>query len=156
MDDMSTSINYTPRNWLVVFYPRSVYTWVNRLVPGRFKHVSLISFIQPADAWLYYSVEPTGCPIELWPGNEAGSRRFAEITASASIIRFPAVMERNSWLRAGWWCVPAVKHALGIRSGALLPDQLWRYLVANGGEIVKDETGYSETGSVDRCRAEAG
>lgn len=136
MDEKPRIVDYTPKNWLVVFYPESIYRWVNWLVPGRFKHVSLVTFVAPANAWLFYSVEPSRVPVELWPGDDAGLLRFAEITAGATVVKFPAIIERSSWLRAGWWCVPAVKHALGVRGGALSPDQLYRYLLANGGVIL--------------------
>lgn len=154
MEESARLVDYEPKNWLVVFYPQSIYRWVNWLVPGRFKHVSLVTFVEPANAWLFYSIEPTRAPVELWPGSDEGSVRFAEVTASATIVKFPSVKVRNSWLRAGWWCVPAVKHALGIRSGALSPDQLFRYLLANGGEIVRDVTEDSRPRPSDRSSAE--
>lgn len=137
VDETDRATFYAPQNWLVVFYPESLFRWVNWLVPGRFKHVSLITFVPQANAWLFYSVEPTRGPVELWPGDRKGSLRFAEVTAGATVVKFPNAVQRSSWLRAGWWCVPAAKHALGVRSGALWPDQLYRYLMANGGEIVK-------------------
>lgn len=155
MDDEPRVVDYTPKNWLVVFYPQSIYRWVNWLVPGRFKHVSLVTFVPAANAWLFYSVEPSRVPVELWPGDDAGSLRFGEITAGATVVKFPSSQERSSWLRAGWWCVPAAKHALGVRCGALWPDQLYRYLLANGGEVIRDVAQDSSRRSFDCRGAEA-
>lgn len=162
MDDGPRAINYTPLDWLVLFYPQTTVRWIGRLIPGKFKHVSLAGFVPTANAWVFYSVDPFGCPIEVWPGDRAGSLRFQEVTCwgqpnGATIVRFPNAEKRSSWLRAGWWCVPAAKHALGVRSGALWPDQLYRYLIANGGEIVLGHDAENSTGrSADRGGSKTG
>lgn len=129
-----------PREWLVLFHTTST-PWVDFLVPGKFKHVSALGYVPATETWVSYSYECARTRISLVRGGEDFDRWFAAAAHDAAVLRVPSPpFNEARWRpRLGLTCVSAVKHLLGLRSGALLPDGLWRHLAASGAEIVQHE-----------------
>jgi hypothetical protein len=123
-----------PGSWLVLFAVSTGRPWLDRIIPGKFKHVSAAAWITDTRTWVFYDVTLWRTSVNVLP-MEAGDRLFALATRTHSVLRVPAG-EGRVLLRIGFWCVPAIKHLLGSSSGALLPSRLWRDLVATGAEIV--------------------
>lgn len=129
--------------WLVAFWPKAATPLVNKLVRGRFKHVSVFAFAPDARTWVWIDVALMGTRVQLLPDTQAAQLILGDWTKEAAVLQMP-VQERNRIrIAPGFWCVTAVKHMLGLRSGALLPDALWRDCLANGAKVIFD--GLSET-----------
>lgn len=126
-----------PEIWTVVFHPVSSCVWVNRLVPGRFKHVSAFAYVPGVKAWAIYDVQLANTSIVLIPDGQQGREILAALVEGCAQIQIKRQVGRPPLLRLGFWCVPGVKHLLGLRTGALLPDGLWRHC-ARHGEVVTD------------------
>jgi hypothetical protein len=139
MNTIFTHTGIEPLHWLVLFHTRST-PWVERLVPGKFKHISALGHVADAGAWVSYSYECGRTRISLIREGEDFWRWYEAASEDAAVLRFPAPpFEHGPWRwRLGLSCVSAVKHLLGVRGGALWPDGLWRLLLANGAEIVTD------------------
>lgn len=126
------------RSWLVAFTddPRQPRRWWDRLFcrPG-FRHVEAWGWDADAGRWVIYSVF-TGetCLTVLPDGEVAGAVIGGIVAVSSRVLRYepPAQPERGHFLRLGFWCVPAVAHLLRLRTGALVPVQLYRDLLRRG------------------------
>jgi hypothetical protein len=140
---------WAPQRWLLVFETKCDWRW-RRLIPGKFKHVFAVGYVAAIETWIVYSVERDGTKVGAFrPGADFNSW-LGSVIPHAGVLRIKTqhAARRMPWF--SFWCVPAVKHLLGLRSGALWPDQLWRYCLANGAEIVVDAD--AGTGSGDRSR----
>lgn len=128
---------WAPQRWLLIFETKCDWRFA-RLIPGRFKHVFTVGYCADIDTWMVYSVERDGTKIGAWRPGDDFERWLSGVVPHAGVLRVEAAgtATRMPWFT--FWCVPAVKHLLGLRSGALWPDQLWRYCLANGAEIVVD------------------
>lgn len=125
---------FEPLSWLLVFHRRCTIPIVNRLVIGEFKHVSAVGWVDAAQCWLFYDPTFTRTQILTIP-DHLGAAAYCSVAVGNAVLRMP-VQERRGTARLGFWCVPAIKHLIGLRSGALRPDALWRDCLANGAEIV--------------------
>lgn len=127
---------FSPSQWLVIFETKSHWL-VEKFCPGRFKHVCAAGYVEAIDTWLVYSVELDGTKVGAFRPGADFNAWLGIVVANAGVLRVKAGQAgMQPWF--AFWCVPAVKHLVGIRGGALLPDQLWRYCIANGAEIVAD------------------
>lgn len=138
MDDFRGCVfGATPLRWHLCFVGSADNWWVNRLIPGRFKHVRAFGFA-PADCiWIFYDVTLAGTVLQVARDKtELADRLIAAWTSDATVL----VIEprRASFAPAGWWCVPAMKHLVGVASGALLPDGLWRDCLRQGGRVLDE------------------
>lgn len=134
----SEPTHFEPRAWLLVFHRKARTAWVNRWVPGRFKHVSAIGFIPAARAWVFYDVELGRTKVEVLPAGQPAIRACGEKMAGNAVLRFDVRERKRRMARVGFWCVPAVKHLVGLHSGALLPTTLWEHCIAAGAEVIFD------------------
>lgn len=125
----------TPQQWIIVFDRSCKTQWVNRMPIGKYKHVRAFGYVAEAQAWIFYDVSLYDTSIFLACDAHAKALIKAWL-ADADAIGMPALPPRRAAPRLGFWCVQAVKHLIGLRSGALRPDTLWRDCLANGGEIV--------------------
>lgn len=140
MNGGETHSRYEPLSWLVLFQTRTGYRWLDRLVLGRFKHVMAMGWVEATRTWLFYEVSFARTRVMVLP-EDVGTELVAQkIVADpgAVVLRVPVNLDGCGIGRMGFWCVPAVKHLLGMRSGALRPDRLWRDCIASAGEIVYD------------------
>jgi hypothetical protein len=126
-----------PSRWLLIFEEKSGW-WAARFIPGRFKHVCAAGYVAAIDTWLVYSVERDGTKIGAFRPGPDFDRWLAIAIERARVLRVEARREPAPMPWFTFWCVPAIRHLLGLRCGALWPDQLWRYCLANGAEEVRD------------------
>lgn len=124
-----------PVHWLLVFHVKTSQPALDRLIPGRFKHVSAIGFVD--GVWIFYDVGIGGRPLQIVRGARGEAMADAWI-AGNSVLRMRSPEVRPALPRLGLWCVPAIKHLVGSRSGALLCSTLWRDLIASGAEVIID------------------
>jgi hypothetical protein len=129
---------FEPFEWLVIFHPHSK-RWVEAICPGRWKHVSAVGFVPGASAWVYASWELARLRLAVIPAAEI-ENVMAPLANECGVLRVKRPdFDKGPWQpKGGLFCASMVAHLLGLRHGALLPDTLWRRLVANGAEIASD------------------
>lgn len=125
-----------PDTWILVFHRRSPYWWVRLLACGRYKHVSAFAWLAPLRAWLVYDVTLDGTRLVLLPESGNAIDRLTAMTADADLLVMPRRVRKSYPFLAPFYCVPVVKHLIGLRSGALLPIALWRDCLANGAKPI--------------------
>jgi hypothetical protein len=132
-DHVSTAIAQ-PTHWNVCFCARADVAWVNWLVPGRFKHVRAFGYVPAEGLWIFYDVSLAGTSLQAArdksPAADALIRAWIDGAEVVRIARGPV----KRGMPPGFWCVTAVRHLLGISSGALLPGRLWRDCKRQGGK----------------------
>ena len=123
-----------PIYWNVVFHP-SV-TRLDRLLLGRFRHVSAFTYIPGVGAWIMVDCQWGGMRIAFIP-------RLAVLVAytrGCAVVKFDRRYERFALAsRFGFYCVPAIKQLLGLSCVAATPDALYRHLIKNGGELISGQ-----------------
>lgn len=124
--------------WTVVFGTTSTSRWVSMAAMGHFKHVWAFTYLAGMRAWLVYDVHFAGTRILILPGDTTSARIIAEMALDSRMVAMPVRSARGLFWppRIGFWCVPAIKHLLGLRCGALRPDALFRHCLRNGGVII--------------------
>lgn len=110
--------------WHVVFHPGRL------LWSSRFRHVSLAGYSN--ETWIHLDLNRTGLSISPIYHYQEVDDFLTYILAYYTVVRFGPAQVRPHFL-APMSCVSFVKHALGVRSGALLPDGLFRSLTRNHG-----------------------
>lgn len=143
---------YEPLSWLLVFTTTTSMKWVERLVPGKFKHVMAAGWVEASKVWIFYDVQFRRTSVLTMPEKE-GLDYFGRIVArdpDHGILRVFAGNGTPAMARLGFWCVPAIKHLVGARSGALRPDRLWHDCLASGAETVH---GFAEPKAVSAVAA---
>jgi hypothetical protein len=131
---------FEPTAWLLIFNVSTGLPWLDGLIPGFFKHVSAVGWVSDAQVWIFYDVSWRRTSLKVLPDKE-GSRCYALAQRGNGVLKVAVDVERRgaAMFRAGFWCVPAMKHLIGSRSGALRPDRLWRDLVASGAEVFSND-----------------
>lgn len=126
---------HIPPVWIVVFCRNTQTRWVRWLALGRYKHVRAYAYLPAMRAWIFYDVSLSITGIYAAPDDAAAEAYIGKFTADADLISIrPAP---SSGLRlAPFSCVSAIKHLIGLRSGALRPDALFRDCLAAGGELL--------------------
>ena len=133
-----------PSYWNVVFHPSQ--SRLNRLLLGRFQHVSAFTYIPGVGAWIMIDCQWGGMRIALIPRINI----LVAYTRNCTVIKFDRRYQRFALAsRFGFYCVPAIKQLLGLSCVAATPDGLYRYLINNGGELISGQ-------SVDTAAAAAG
>jgi hypothetical protein len=121
-----------PETWILVFNRECSKSWLGRLVPGRYKHVRAYTWLPWVKAWLFYDVHLTGTTVAVVPDGDGAKIALWQFTHRADLMRIKVQGRKRAPLLG--WCVPAMKHLIGLRSGALRPDALWADCLAAGGE----------------------
>lgn len=125
-----------PTEWFVVFHPKSSNRILSWLAAGRFKHVSAVGYLPGFRAWLVCEAAWGGLHVRLY-GHDAMCRMFAEYSRDCAVVKIARkTMAMRLSSRIGFYCVPAVKHLIGLRCGALRPDALLRCCLRNGGTLI--------------------
>jgi hypothetical protein len=127
-----------PEQWNLVFNPRASTPWLSRLPVGHFKHVLAFAWMNEARCWLIYDVQLAATRLIMLRDGPAALDLLAQITDGATVIAMKRAEQPAPWLRFGFWCVPAVKHLIGLRSSALRPDRLFRDCLRHGGKILNE------------------
>jgi hypothetical protein len=123
-----------PDYWNVVFLPSR--SRLERILLGRFRHVSAFTYIPGFRAWLIFDVQWGGMRLVLF-SHEMAKDIFIELTRDCEIVRFARQHKPKMFAgRLGFYCVSAIKCLLGLSCVALLPDGLYRHLVEHGGVIL--------------------
>ena len=122
-------------NWILLFCKKRGRWWVRLLACGRYHHVKAIAHLPAMRAWLFYDVKFNGTRLMLAPEDDPGTRVFLhDYLDSCDLVAMPRLpIPKRVAPHAGFWCTLAMKHLVGIRTGALRPDRLWRDSVAAGG-----------------------
>jgi hypothetical protein len=122
-------------NWILLFCKKRGRWWVRLLACGRYHHVKAIAYLPAIRAWLFYDVKFNGTRLMLAPEGDPGTRVFLhDYLDSCDLVAMPRLpIPKRVAPHAGFWCTLAMKHLVGIRTGALRPDRLWRDSVAAGG-----------------------
>lgn len=105
----------------------------------RFRHVSLAGFSD--GTWFHLDLTRRGVSASMIYRYDEVDDFLTYLLANYTVVRFGSGQIAPHFL-APMSCVSFVKHALGIRSGALLPDALFRNLTRNYGcEVINDAEG---------------
>lgn len=140
-----------PIRWTLCFdeVPRH---WLGRLVPGRFKHVRAFGFVPVQDIWIFYDVTLKGTVLRAARDHSATADRLLSAWAANSAMVSIKPLAQRERFPGGFWCVTAIKHLIGLRSGALRPDVLFRDCQAHGAEILD---GHENSPCANSCSAAA-
>lgn len=122
----------TPRYWQVCFIGDQRKFWWDWLLPSGFRHVFLLGYVPEFKVWLCYDVLFFKTEIVVHSGATAGF--LLELAhREGACLTWPAPIDPPRPLfRFGMWCVPAVKHILGLRCVAMTPNGLHQYLLRHG------------------------
>jgi len=102
------------------------------------RHVCAFGYSVTTDTWVIYDVADTHSRISVVDG------RWLDRWFDANSGRFTAVLKVETQSgdlrsRVGLWCVTAIKHLIGSRSGALRPMALYRDLLRSGAQPAFEE-----------------
>lgn len=123
------------RQWLVFFCDGEQPAWWARFLPAGFRHVAACAWFDDAERWVYYNPSRHSTVILIYRDEDFGPRLTQLLASSALVLRVVSSRQRQS-TPFGWWCTGAIKALLGVRCGALSPEQLARHLLRNGAEVV--------------------
>ena len=144
-----------PDYWNVVFHPSE--SALARLVLGRFQHVSAFTYVPGFRGWILYDVQWSGVRLTVLPHIST----LIDFSRGCTVLKFYRRFEHMPLLsRFGFYCVPAIKHLLGLSCVAATPDGLYRALLNNGGiiinESIKPTTAAAGSDAAGRTAAGAG
>jgi hypothetical protein len=128
---------FEPARWLVCFSPKSDYPWVNRLVPGKFKHVSAFGWVEAWDCWLFVEHAGPRLFVEVVPHGDLAHERMNRAMSGCTVVVVPRGFGTQFRFRPLNNCVSTIGHLIGLRRSALLPDGLYRNCLAYGGQILE-------------------
>lgn len=87
------------------------------------------------DRWIVYDVGDKRSQIHVLTDDQFDNWN-AQITPRVTAgVKIETLERTLPVARIGLWCVTAIKHLTGIRSGAFTPKALFRDLLANGGKV---------------------
>jgi hypothetical protein len=123
-----------PSYWNVVFHPSE--TRLNRILLGRFQHVSAFTYVPGIAAWILFDCQWGGVRIAVIPR----INMLVAYTSGCAVIKFDRHYQRFAICsRFGFYCVPAIKQLLGLSCVAATPDRLYHHLIRNGGELISGQ-----------------
>jgi len=107
--------------WHVIFHPGKAW------YAGRFSHVSLAGFCN--DTWLHLDLTNEGVIASPIYAYDEVEDYLTLLLATYAVVKFGPSAGKSRSFFAPMTCVSFVKHVLGVRSGALRPDGLFRDLI---------------------------
>lgn len=123
--------------WFVVFFRVAQFRWANR-VPGPFKHVAAVGWSEACRTWVVYDVTLLCTRVYVFPDGPLGWPEIERWLGDAAVLRVTRGDHRLSLrARLGFWCVPAIRHLVRSRCGALTPTGFYHGLIAEGATIVR-------------------
>lgn len=125
------------RRWTVVFHRKAENRFFAAIALGHFKHVSAFAWLPEMGHWLIYDVGFRRTRLMMLGDTEAAKSVLAGIVTGNCTVTIDVVEDELPWMRLGMFCTSSISHLIGIASGALRPDTLYRHLVAKGG-VVRD------------------
>lgn len=123
-----------PERWVLVFQRESKVWWVRLLACGKYKHVAAYAYLPGFKAWLIYDVNMIRTSIVVVPDGDEALGYLYDLTRDADLMAVKRGSGVHRFARLGMWCVPAIAHLIGLRSGALRPDRLFADCLRAGGE----------------------
>ena len=124
-----------PLTWHVCFSRRAATPWLAWLPIGEYKHVRAFGCVASINTWVFFDPALDRTAIRLARGDAVRALMLEWLT-DADVVIMPTSARTALTPRLTGWCVPQIKHLLGLRSGALRPDALFRDCLAHGGEIL--------------------
>jgi len=127
-----------PAAWVLVFSRTSKTWWVRWLAWGRYQHVKAFAFVPAVNVYVFYDWALDRQGIVVAPNNDETVKGYlAEFIDGCDLISAPLRVAARPRVQFGFlYCVPAIKHLIGLRSRALRPDRLWRDCLAAGGTTI--------------------
>jgi hypothetical protein len=133
MDTQILPDGFEPSYWNVVFHPSK--SRLNRLLLGRFQHVSAFAYVPGFRCWVIYDCQWGGTRISF----VSHGTLIVPFIRDCSVIKFDRVYKPFVLTsRFGFYCVPAIKSLLGLSCVAATPDGLYRHLINNGGMLFNE------------------
>jgi len=125
-----------PVRWLLAFSRETTIPWLRQL-PLCYRHVSAFGYVGgDAGVWLFFDWRQNRLQVSAARDDLQIRTLMHEFCHDADLLGMPA-SDRSSWGMAGGYCVPAVKHLIGLRSRALTPSGLYRDCLRAGAEIIR-------------------
>lgn len=110
--------------WFAVFHPTAG-GWA-KVLRQRFCHVSLAGYAN--DTWVHLDVGRDGVEVNTIYAHDEVNGYLSFLLEYMVLVKVGHVDRPGKQFFRPMTCVSFVKHALGLRSGALLPDGLFRSL----------------------------
>jgi hypothetical protein len=130
----------TPELWNVCFSGVKRNRWLDRFLKPGFRHVFLVGFVTEFGHWLLYEVLFHYSVVAIVSGDYAAGLLTIAMREGDVLTVRPEFHVKRRWQHAlGFWCVPAIRHVLGLRCVAITPFGLHRYLLARGAVSLKAE-----------------
>jgi hypothetical protein len=131
-----------PSEWFIVFHRKSLNAVLAFLAFGEFKHVSAFGYCPGVKLWLVYDVQWSGTRTILMDTDA-----ITIWTRNCTILKIAHTGKRMGWsCRIGFYCVNAVKHLIGLRCGAVTPDQFYHKILQSGGIVISE---YGQSAAAD-------
>ncbi len=122
-----------PVEWFVCFSRQSA-TWWLKWMPGRFKHVRAFGQVASINTWIFLDPSLDRTVLKVARGDAAAALIDAW-SVESDVIRMPIAYQGVRWPVFGW-CVPQIRHVVGIRGSALRPDALFADCLRQKGAAV--------------------
>lgn len=143
-----------PSCWIVIFHPSSDHGLVDFLAWGRFKHVSAMAYVPEVRAWVTYDVGLFGTRITVVP--RAESHLLGKWVKDCAMVVFPKRPDAYRAPPVLGWCVPSIRRLIGLKSGALRPDTLYRHCLREGGTVLDVACVFQGAAGAATARSDAG
>lgn len=119
--------------WVLAFYRTSKMWWAPFI--GKYKHVAAYAYLPGDRLWIFYEVstQPTSIIVRRDGEHLELMARFIRDADLIAMRRQPDTPMRMRH-RLALTCVSAIRDLIGLNSGALLVDRLYRDCLAAGGE----------------------
>lgn len=149
MDIVETIVDTAP-SWILAFHRTSSLWWAPYV--GTYKHVCAYAYLPGERLWLFYEVSTAPTSIIVLRDGPAAIDLLARFTRDADLVsmrRQPRTPMRYR-RRILFNCVSAVRDLIGLDSGALLADRLFRDCLRAGGTRLGRHTAVSGPTAVSR------
>lgn len=120
--------------WHVIFHPKEKRHWWAR----RFSHVSLAGYHN--ETWVQLDLGRPGVDIRTFYAHDEVHGYLSYLTGHHTVLRFGEAVGPGRRFGRPMTCVGFVKHVLGVRSRALLPDGLFTTLIRDNNAVIVNET----------------
>lgn len=139
MNLIPTDAAGAPARWLLCFHTRSDLWWINRFIPGRFKHVRAFAAVPDCDAWVFY--DPClRTTLSLARGASARAQML-DWTRDAVVLAMTPLPTLRVRLTP-FCCTSAIASLLGLPDRwCVAPTQLYRDCLRHGAQIVDENPG---------------
>ena len=130
-----------PLVWMLVFERLASTRFLNFAAMGKYKHVKAFGYVPFLHVWTFFDPSWNRTELIIAQDGRPAAYLIEKWVVDADVMEFARL--EAEWLLPplGGWCVPQIKRLIGLRSGALRPDALWRDCLANGGLPLESKHG---------------